>query len=119
MVPNWVPIQVNMSGSPGGFGSAVLHLCGEERKPLGRVISDASADVVQESDVVRRRRQHRHEILESCEVELADGAAVALLDQEAPTALRAEAAHDVELRFAETEAVDVLLAHRFRVGQED
>src|ERR1019366_7509854 len=106
MVPNWVPIQVNMSGSPGGFGSAVLHPRGEERKPLGWVISDASTDVVQEGDVVRRRRQHRREVLESCKVELADGAAVALLDQEAPPALGAEAAHDVVLRFAETEAVD-------------
>src|ERR1019366_8162916 len=117
MVPNWVPIQVNMSGSPGGLGSAVLHLRGQERKPLGWVISDVAADVVQEGDVVGRGREHRHEVLQTGEVELADGAAVPLLDEEAPAALGAEAAHDRVFRFAEAEALDVLLANRLRISQ--
>ena len=39
---------------------------------------------------------------------------MSLLDQEAPAALRAEAAHDVELGLRQAEAVDVFLAHRLQ-----
>ena len=74
---------------------------------------------IEQGHVVGGGREHGDEILESGEVQLADRAGVALLDQEAPTALRAEAAHDVELGLRQTEAVDVFLTHRLRVGEED
>ena len=52
---------------------------------------------VEEVDVVGRGRQHDDEVVQARKVQLADGAGVALLDQEAPAALRTQAAHDVEL----------------------
>ena len=77
------------------------------------------ANRVQQGHVVRGRGEHGDEVVQTVEVEFADGAGLALLDQEAMTALGAEAAHDLELGVAEAEAVDVFLVDRLRVGQED
>ena len=86
---------------------------------MKRIVTMPFAHAVQQRDVVGGGGQHGHEVFQAGQVQLADGAGMALLDQELAPALGTQAAHDLELGLAEAEALDVFLGHRFRVGQED
>src|SRR4051812_27954537 len=88
-------------------------------KPLTWIVSMPFTNGVEQSHVVSRCREHGDVVLKAGEVQLADRARVALLDQKAPATLCAQAAHDFELGLRQTKAVDILFLNRIRIGEED
>src|SRR4051812_24620753 len=93
--------------SPTSPGPPILNLCYQLRKPLKRIVTMPLADLVEQGDVVRARREHRQEVVHPAQVELADRAAVPLLDQKPSSSLRPQAPDDLVLRLAQPEALDV------------
>ena len=96
-----------------------MNLLDQDGKPVLWTVTVSFTELVQERHVVGRRGQDGDEVVESGQIQLANGARVSLLDQEAAAALGTQASDDFELGLAKSEPFDVVLPHCFGVGKED